>query len=595
MIVTPATLQEINQRRAKGADLQRQDAVDGLKPLKGYVLSSFTTHMLPELLTENLSQKGFLGKFEMGGFGQITQEILDPESHLYQASPDVLIILPAAEDWMGQAFDRPGSAHAQAIVEGKIEELQQVVRVVLERLPKLVCYIAAFGTTSAPSTYLLSPNASERGQVFVDALLNAVRQLETLSARVVVVDWEWHTRYTGLHSFVDERLWFLARMRLNPIGIAQLANLIGDHIGAYSGIVSKVVAVDLDNTMWGGIIGEVGLQGITLGEEGIGFAFQAFQKELLKLYDQGVILVVVSKNNHADAWEAVEHHPGMILQSPNFAAVRINWQDKATNLQEIAEELNLGLDSFVFLDDNPVERGWIKSALPQVRVPELPDDPVERVRFVKELPFFNRITLTESDKKRAESYKTQGLRRELQEKSDSIESFIMSLNQYIEIEHVTRASLARVAQMTQRTNQFNLTTQRYTPADIEAMTSDSQCEVVTLSVRDKFGDNGITGLAILKFDLLEAHIDTFLLSCRVLGRKIEDVLLAYLVARSQKQGVTTLYGRFIPTSKNQQVANFYPRRGFESQSEGVFQLDLTIHSYPMPKGIQVEIPHEEPN
>jgi len=171
----------------------------------------------------------------------------------------------------------------------------------------------------------------------------------------------------------------------------------------------------------------------------------------------------------------------------------------------------------------------------------------------------------------------------------------MSLNQYIEIEHVTRASLARVAQMTQRTNQFNLTTQRYTPADIEAMMSDSQCEVVTLSVRDKFGDNGITGLAILKFDLLEAHIDTFLLSCRVLGRKIEDVLLAYLVARSQKQGVTTLYGRFIPTSKNQQVANFYPRRGFESQSEGVFRLDLTIHSYPMPEGIQVEIPHEEPN
>jgi FkbH-like protein len=307
------------------------------------------------------------------------------------------------------------------------------------------------------------------------------------------------------------------------------------------------------------------------------------------MHDAGVLLAIASKNNPADALEVLRDHPSMVLRREHFAAVRINWQDKATNLGELAEELNLGIDSFVFLDDNPVEREWLRSALPSVLVPELPADPVDRPAFLRQLPAFQRVTLTEADRMRAETYAVQARRAEIRSTASSFDEFLASLAQEVTIEPVQPQTLARAAQMCQRTNQFNLTTRRYTAADLEGMLRSADTEVYVLAVKDRFGDSGITGLGILKLEGDSAEIDSLLMSCRILGRKIEDAFLHVLAERARERGARQLIGRYVPTAKNVQVASFYPERGFAAVGDGVFRLDLAEQRVGPPPQILIKV------
>jgi FkbH-like protein len=269
--------------------------------------------------------------------------------------------------------------------------------------------------------------------------------------------------------------------------------------------------------------------------------------------------------------------------------MRINWQDKATNLRELAAELNVGIDSFVFLDDNPVEREWLKQALPSVLVPALPADPVDRPSFIRQIPALQRITLTDTDRVRADTYASQSSRAELRSSASSFEEFIASLEQEITVEPLQPQSLARAAQMCQRTNQFNLTTRRYSAADLESMLSSSDTEAYVVAVKDRFGDNGVTGLGILKLNGESAELDSLLLSCRVLGRGIDDAFLHVLAGRARARGIRHLIGRYIPTAKNAQVASFYPQRGFEAVGEGLFRLELARQSLDAPPHIAIRV------
>jgi FkbH-like protein len=255
-------------------------------------------------------------------------------------------------------------------------------------------------------------------------------------------------------------------------------------------------------------------------------------------------------------------------------AERVNWQDKAANLRELAEELNLGLDSFVFLDDNPREREWVRQALPVVAVPELPDDPVDRPAFLSLAPWFQTLEVTDADRNRAAGYQAQGHRRRAQAAAASFEDYLGSLEQRLTIEPVTGATLPRAAQLCQRTNQFNLTTRRHTRADLERMLADPACDLVTLAVVDRFGDSGVTGLAVTVHDDGEAELDTLLLSCRLLGRRVEDAFLAVLARRARERGARLLVGRYEPTDRNAQVAEFFPDRGFVAAGERRWRLDL---------------------
>lgn len=569
--------QEAVRRKQLGLTTQKEGNVQGFPDTTFSVLATFNVSLMAPYLQEALSRRGLHSEVHIGEYEQIAQEIFDPNSGLYSAGPDHVVLIPAVEDILAPLFTRPSEFSDQegrVMVDDRVADVSSYVSTILKNLPAATCYVVAFGSARAPVEHLLGSQASGRGQAMVERYLESIRKLWVLSPRVVIVDWDWHSRSIDSEAYRDERLWYLGRMRLNPAGLASMADLVAMHTSAHLGLSRKVAVVDLDDTLWGGVVGEDGLNGLNLGPDGLGMAFQDFQRELIKLHDTGILLAICSKNNAEDVWEVFDNYPGMILQKEHFAAYRINWQDKATNLEELSEDLSLGIDSFVFFDDNPLEREWVKAALPEVLVPDLPEDPCYRPGFLHNATFFQRIELTDADFRRAESYREQNLRRTLREQVSSLDEFLSSLEQEITIKPLNGDSLARAAQMCQRTNQFNLTTRRYSVAEFESMLSDPLVEIYTLSVTDRFGDSGITGLGILKFEPQDAVIDTLLLSCRILGRKVEDVFLAFLAKRVGERGGRHMTGEYIPTKKNAQVAKFYTDRGFEPISDVRFCFDL---------------------
>jgi FkbH-like protein len=558
------------------------------------VLSTFNVDLLPPFLAEALARAGLApAAISVGPFGQLAQQLLPPDSPLYSDPPDAVVLVLAVEDLLEPLFTLPPSQFpaedADALVDARVEELCGWLGLALERLPAARCYVALVGPVAAPLEHVLEPLAPERGQVFAMRLRDEVLALGRLSGRVVALDWEWQVRALAAASLHDPRLWYLARMRLSQGGLAALAELIACHAAATRGAACKVAAVDLDGVMWGGVVGEAGLRGIELGEEGVGLAFQDFQRELLRLRDIGILLALCSKNNPEDANEVFERHPAMVLRREHFSAERVNWQDKATNLREIAAELGVSLDTFVFLDDSAIEREWVRQALPEVVVPELPEDPVERPAMLRATRGFRRLALTDADRGRAAAYHAERDRRTLSAAASSFEEFLASLEQQATIEPVCDASLARAAQLCQRTNQFNLTTRRYDAAELERMLGEDGVELYTLAVSDRFGDSGITGLAILRLADEQAEIDTFLMSCRILGRRLEDALLAFLAERASASGAHSLIGRFEPTAKNAQAADFYRARDFEPAVGGEFRLDLTLSRPLAPAHVRTRI------
>jgi FkbH-like protein len=582
---------EVGARRSAGMALLRADRPEatGLR-----ILATFNTDLLPPFLADACARHGLAVAPTVAPFGQLAQEILDDGSGLYAEPPADVLLVPAIEDLLEPLFSQPpsrlGGDDADALVDERLAELQELVEALLERLPGASCHVVVFGTDRAPLGHVLDPRAPERRQAALERFADGVRRLSALSPRVVVVDWDWHVRGVGWDAVRDSRLWYLGRMRLGPTGCALLADLAARHLAAHRGNARKVLALDFDGLLWGGVVGEEGLAGIEVGGDGIGLAFQELQQELLLLHDTGVLLVACSKNNPDDAFEVFERHPGMVLRREHLAAERVNWQDKATNLRELADELALGLDSFVFLDDNPIERDWVRRACPEVLVPDVPDDPTERLALLRAAPWFARIRTTEADRPRAGSYQEQRERRTLRQATATFDDFLASLEQQVSIEPLHDGSVARAVQLCQRTNQFNLTTTRHTAADLEQLAAASDRELYTLSVRDRFGDSGITGFAILRHDGDEAVVDTLLMSCRVLGRKVEDAFLAFLAQRAAARGAVTLVGRFEPTAKNAQVASFYPDRGFAPDGDGVFRHDLGEGQLQPPPGFTIEVP-----
>jgi FkbH-like protein len=570
------TKEETQRRRLRGRALASEGNGRGLTALKVAVLCSFNADWLAPFLAEAFERRGIWCEPWIGPFGQIASEMLDSESELYRFGPDVVVVIPTAEDVLIPLFQRPGNfshASAASLAEERLTELRGCLGALLERAPRATVVAVPFGSNRAPGSSVLRPHAEARGQAPVDAFVEGVRGFDDLSPRILLADWDWHARSDGWEALRDDRLWYLARMRLNHVGLAELAELLARQVSAARGSARKVVVVDLDNTLWGGVVGEVGVGGLELGGEGLGLAYQDAQRELLKWHDAGMLLAVCSKNNLADALEVLDRHPGTVLRREHFAAIRINWSDKASNIRSIASELNLGLDSFVFLDDSPAERAWVSGALPEVLVPELPTDPADRPSFLRSSEFALRGSPTEADRDRTRSYVAAGERGLWKAQAASYDEFLRSLQLQLEFAPVGPLTLARAVQLCQRTNQFNLTTLRHTQADLEALMA-SGAEAFTVAVRDRFEDSGITGLAVLTNRGDEYEIDTFLLSCRVLGRRVEDAFLAFLIDHARARGASCVTGRYTPTEKNAQVAKFYSDQGFQAVEEGVYLLEL---------------------
>ena len=395
-------------------------------------------------------------------------------------------------------------------------------------------------------------------------------------ANIRVIDFCEFTRQYPNSELIDWKFWFISQMGLNPRLSKPFGVWFEKKLSQISFQRKKCIVLDLDNTLWGGILGEDGIEGIKLSGDYPGKAYHLFQEVLKELRNAGIILTICSKNNEADALYALENNPFMVLRKEDFSSWRINWNDKASNIKEIADELNIGLDSMVFLDDNPSQRAFIRQVLPMVSVPELPSHPYDLPVFCKDLieQFFRVFSVTEEDKKKAEQYRSNALRAQSRREFTDMESFLESLNIRIRIEKANDFNIPRIAQMTQKTNQFNLTTKRYTESDIRIRVEDGW-DIFCISVSDRFGDNGITGCILLHQNV----IDSFLLSCRILGKGIEYAFLNSVLAIMKNQGVRQISAKYIPTAKNIQVADFYDKCGFsvtslDKDGEKAYSLDL---------------------
>ena len=375
---------------------------------------------------------------------------------------------------------------------------------------------------------------------------------------------DFYARYSA-ENLIDWKYYFISRMPLNPRIAKNFACWFQRQIEIVELKRKKCIVLDLDNTLWGGILGEDSADNIKIGEDYPGNTYRFFQQYLLELSRCGILLTVCSKNNEADVLEVWENHPEMVLRKEHFVAWRINWNNKADNIREIAGELNIGLDSMVFIDDNPAERELVKQVLPMVQVPDFPEQPYLYPRFTRQLTddYFKIYRLTAEDLSKTQQYKRNAERAHFQRQFTDMTSYLRSLELELTVESMNDYNVGRMAQMTQKTNQFNLTTRRYTETDLRNFETTGG-KVLGLRVKDRFGDNGLTGLimVVMKGDE-EAVIDSFLLSCRVLGKGIEEVFIRYVLNNLRRAGTRNVRALYLMTEKNIQVQNFYDKIGFQ--------------------------------
>ena len=392
-----------------------------------------------------------------------------------------------------------------------------------------------------------------------------------------VIDFSDFTSHYPREQLIDWKYYFLSQMGLNPALHREFKAWFSRKEESIALIRKKCLVLDLDNTLWGGVLGEEGVEGIKIGGDYPGNAFQFFQEALLELSRSGVVLTICSKNDERDVMEVWEKNPFMVLKKHHFATYRINWTDKATNIREIADELNIGLDSIVFVDDSPAERELVRQMLPMVSVPDFPTHPYDIPVFFNQFAdkYFKVYSVTDEDRKKTQHYRAKASREKELLKYTDYTDYLRNLGMALTIERANEFNIKRIAQLSQKTNQFNLTTRRYTDADIRRFTA-AGWKVWSLSVSDKFGDNGITGCIMVN----GSEIDTLLLSCRILGKGIEFAFLKTILSLLKEMGIRELSAKYIPTAKNSRVSGFYDKCGFvcvSSSEDGVKTYKLLLN------------------
>jgi FkbH-like protein len=534
-----------------------------LAPHRVAFLRSFTLEPMIPFLRAAAALHGIGIEPWIGEFNAYPQEILDAGGALYAFAPDSIVLAvetrALAPGLWSAGFD-PGAA--EALVERAVADLSNLIAA-LRSNSKANIVVHALDVPARAANGILDAQREVAAESAIGEINRRVRErCRTPHANVYWLDYPALVARHGRLNWYDERKWLSARL---PITAAHLADMAAEWLRFVIPLAhrtAKVLVVDLDNTLWGGVLGEDGIGGIRLGDEYPGAAYTALQKVILDLHRRGVVLAICSKNDAEEALATLRDHPAMVLRPEHFAAFRINWQPKPDNLRSIAAELKLGLDSFVFLDDNPAERSAVARMLPEVAVIDLPDDAMAYAGTLQAAPHFEVLGLSDEDRARGVYYAGDRMRAELEAAATTPEDFLKSLEIVADVAPVDDFTLGRAAQLTQKTNQFNLTTRRYTEGQLAELAASDDWQVLTLRSRDRFGDNGLVGLAILNHRGDACEIDTFLLSCRVIGRGLETALLAEAIAASASRGAKTLRGWFLLTRKNAPAADFYARHGF---------------------------------
>jgi FkbH-like protein len=533
------------------------------------VIGNITTNFLVQALRAACLIEGWYTRVWAGGFDLYRQELLDPASGLYTSDAQVILLVLDWRELVRMAYranlsSDPASVRTQ--IDAEVDQLTALLSQFRSRSQASVLVTGPISPSQTPLGVLDA--AHERGLEGHFAYLRT-RLGEKLHpiGGVYVQQTDRILSGVGKQVALSAKMDYLARMPYSPQGLDVLARDMASFVRQARGKSKKCLVLDLDNTLWGGIIGEDGLSGIKLGPDGVGRAYLDFQHEILRLHQQGVILAICSKNNEQDVAEVFQKHPHMVLRPEHFAAVRINWQDKPANLRALADEINIGIDSLVVLDDNPVERGAIRQLVPQVLVPDLPRDPVDFPEFLRGLTCFQSLQLTEEDLQRGRFYADERRRQILQKQAGSIEEYLAALEMVVNIRPIDDFTQPRIVQLINRTNQFNLTARRYSETDVQRMRWSADHFVFSLGLEDRYGDNGIVGVAILWLTAADdrpraAIIDSLLMSCRILGRNVERAFLGYLAEFAARLDAAYIEGQYIPSDKNAQVADFYPRHGF---------------------------------
>jgi FkbH-like protein len=519
------------------------------------VAGSFATQQLNAILPLAALRQGIQLEMWEAPYGQYRQELLNSQSALYRSQPDfILIAVHEGELTLPRMSDSPEIDVANEVARWTslwdAAALYSTARVI--QFNFAVPAEAPFGHLGRrlPGSRYAMTHA-------VNASLGAAA-----GARADVIDCERISALIGKEQWIDPRYWHLSKQGISMNALPLLARHVVAVLAADLGLSRKCLVLDLDNTLWGGVVAEDGLEGIRLGGDACGEAFVAFQDYVLQLKDKGVILAVCSKNNEDDAKEPFERHPDMRLKLDDFAAFFANWDPKTDNLVRIAQTLNIGLDALVFADDNPLECAAVRRALPQVDVIALPRDPAYFIRELSRYLLFETSSFTVDDARRTEQYRARSQAARLEQSAGSIEELWATLDMTATISPFDKLSLPRIVQLIGKTNQFNLTTRRHGQGQVEAFLQDPECIHFSVRLRDRFADHGLVALLIAKQGGSSLEIDTWLMSCRVIGRSLENAMLAYLSQRAALRGITRIRGLYIPTAKNGLVKDLYSKLGF---------------------------------
>lgn len=561
-------------------------AVDAvLQRVRVALLSSSTIDQLvPGIRVAGLRAGLFLD-VHAGAYGQYRHELLEPAARLRAFSPELVVLSLSARALVESIPLDAAAAVVDQALDAELAQWRQLWALAREQL----------GATVVQQTVLdvfdpLFGSFDRLVPAAPSALVDRLNERLVRAAReegVVLLDVARASARDGLDAWFDPARWLQAKMEIAPAAAGRYGALLAHTVAALRGRSRKCLVLDLDNTLWGGVVGDVGVEGLVLGEgSALGEAHLALQRYARRLKERGIVLAVCSKNEPAIALEAFERHPEMLLRRADIACFVANWQDKAENLRHIAATLNIGLDSLVFVDDNPAERERVRAALPMVAVPELPSDPALYVRCLASQGYFEAVAFTPDDARRADAYAANTQREALRGTAASMDEFLEGLGMEVLHGPIGALELERATQLVNKTNQFNTTGRRCTLDEVARLAADEAGLALQFRLRDRLGDNGLVSVMILRradADAQALEIDTWVMSCRVFGRRLEHEALNIAAEAAARRGMRALTARYVPTERNGVIARLFPDLGFQRADDagetGVQRWRLELAAY----------------
>lgn len=536
----------------------------GLRPVRIALLGSSTLEHFADVFRFWLACEGFRADLHVAPFDTLRQSILNPDDELYTFDPEIVWLFTNHRDIRFNVEPGSSSEAVRSAVQQTVSEYQTLWDAIRQRSS---AYIVQ-NNSDLPHVRLFGNFEGSAPWTRTNLLRRFNLELtESLPPGVTLFDFEHVASLYGKQRWYDYRYWYHSKHAFSLDALGLVAFHGARLVGALKGAAKKCIVLDLDNTLWGGVIGDDGVEGIKLGNGAAGEAFQAFQDYLRELKERGIVLAVCSKNEEDAAKAPFLNHPDMRLKLDDISVFKANWTNKADNIREIVRILNLGMDAMVFVDDNPAERALVRSLIPECTVPEMPEDPAEYIGALDALRLFETASFSAEDRTRSQMYRENALRHELSQQCTDLSDYLRNLDMEATVGECDDFHLKRMTQLINKSNQFHLTGTRYSEGELLSLTADPNRIVRYFKLKDRFGDNGLISVLILECLPDALRIDTWVMSCRVLSRGMEEFICREMASLAAQRGCERLLGTFVPTKKNRLVSGLYERLGFTQISE----------------------------